>query len=44
MTKILILLVLSVWVQGLSLYNLITISNKTGAACLDGSAAGFYLW
>lgn len=31
-------------VSSLSLYNRVDISNKTGAACLDGSNAAFYIW
>lgn len=27
-----------------SLYGRIDISNKTGAACMDGSSPAFYLW
>jgi hypothetical protein len=27
-----------------SLFNKISLSNKTGAVCLDGSQPAFYLW
>ena len=31
-------------VGGMTLYNAVEISNKTGAACLDGSPFQFYIW
>ena len=44
MKTVAFLLTLAFYANAFSLYNLITISNKTGAACLDGSSPGFYLW
>lgn len=42
--KLLIYSLLLVLTFSFNLYNRIDISNKTGAACMDGSNAAFYLW
>lgn len=39
-----VVLLLATSTTAFNLYNRIDISNKTGAACLDGSAPAFYLW
>lgn len=39
-----VLCVLATLAACFNLFNKIDISNKTGAACLDGSAPAFYLW
>jgi hypothetical protein len=31
-------------VTAFNLFNKVDISNKTGAACLDGSTPAFYIW
>ncbi len=42
--RIVALCVLASLTTCFNLFNKIDISNKTGAACLDGSAPAFYLW
>ena len=44
MHKIPLFSLLLVAANSFSLYNLVNIPLKTGAACLDGSQFGFYLW
>jgi len=41
-----LVLSISIIAQSLSIsfYGLVSIPNKTGAACLDGSAPGYYIW
>ena len=43
-SKILLLLTILTTISSFNLFNKIEISNKTGASCLDGSNAAFYLW
>lgn len=42
--QLILLLALLTSISTFNLFNKIEISNKTGAACLDGSNAAFYLW
>jgi hypothetical protein len=39
-----LILTLFTYINSINLFNKIEISNKTGAACLDGSNPAFYLW